>query len=1079
MKRLLLSLLLLAASFSYPAVAQRLGGALGGGGETPPLPPARWQEHADSLFQFIDRSQVETGLLANYGFAFKDYAPFQGTALTSANRLLHLGEWRLLYGAMQTSAFNANAALLPLSAANLRIRQAQQQSAPGVVSIATLFARYDRFTDDAGTAGLITVGNGQLHDAPNRPRSPYEQRTLLALCPLTSQTTSGTVQFLLPARLLFTNAAPAITALEFDAGEGQGYRPAAWDQLLSVTYATNGSYTLRFRLTCADGAVLLSQARFDVNQPPASRYGAEDPRFPNPNVLTRPTSALFTDTRAYNSPNGFYAATGRVTVALSANNATGTILKPLIVIEGYDASTVLLANGLSPRDIQDYDYNYFVRRNDFGAILTLYNPSNPGDRTNFNDQLSEVGNYDLIFLNFDNGTDYIQRNAFLVERLIQWVNDNKGLVPGQTIPEHNIVMGMSMGGLVARYALSDMEQRQASTGIAHDTRLYISHEAPHQGANVPLGVQHMVSSLANTRLVPGLTVGDLVVQLGAFNKLLNEPATQQLLIYQTSAAGTNLHNAWLADYNGRGYPTLCRNVATSDGSECGRPQAFLPYAELLNIQGNGLLNEPYNGYANSAALGLGIVGGVLLLGGIDLITGVAVGAAVATGNFEGHADFVVNALPSQQAQRIYHGKVYVTKDILFGLFTTRLVIYSENRNSEAYMLPYDSAPGGVYDLDQVAPGFTTLIGGNPVLPVTIRVQPRFDFVPTTSALDIGGGTVALRPQDLTNTYSGAGPPAAPFNTPFANFVTAGRENQTHLLWTGLNSKWAFQEMQGLGRTFNCLAFCQAMPTISGASGTDAICANIGRTLSVNLPPNLPANTTVGWMVEPPTGLVTYSSSGTSITLFPVDVNVSGQVKVTATVNSECGQFALTAILVPVGIPASPATLGPDWGNDCGPVSKQCRIDNYDPHASYVINVSGALSLVGTGVQPNGTYSVRSGPVGGATGHIEITAHNSCGTSSVSALDVITPCGDNGFAATIYPNPARESVNVHFTRGHADAAHPVTVRLYDGYGQLRAEQTSTSAATMRLRTIQFPTGLYFVHILYGGQVLIRQQLRIEQ
>ena len=49
---------------------------------------------------------------------------------------------------------------------------------------------------------------------------------------------------------------------------------------------------------------------------------------------------MFTDTRAYSSPNGFYAATGRVTVALSDNNHTGTILRPLIVIEGYDASTV-------------------------------------------------------------------------------------------------------------------------------------------------------------------------------------------------------------------------------------------------------------------------------------------------------------------------------------------------------------------------------------------------------------------------------------------------------------------------------------------------------------------------------------------------------------------------------------------------------------------------------------------------------------------------------------------------------------------------------------------------------------------
>ena len=49
-----------------------------------------------------------TGLLTNYGFALKDYNQFQGAALSPANLLQNLGEWRLLYGALQTSVFNSN-----------------------------------------------------------------------------------------------------------------------------------------------------------------------------------------------------------------------------------------------------------------------------------------------------------------------------------------------------------------------------------------------------------------------------------------------------------------------------------------------------------------------------------------------------------------------------------------------------------------------------------------------------------------------------------------------------------------------------------------------------------------------------------------------------------------------------------------------------------------------------------------------------------------------------------------------------------------------------------------------------------
>lgn len=91
-------------------------------------PPTRWQQRADSIFQYLDRSQVTTGILTNYGYALKDYNQFQGTALTASNQLHNLLEWRLLYTAMQTSVINGNATLPSLVTANLRIAQVRQQA---------------------------------------------------------------------------------------------------------------------------------------------------------------------------------------------------------------------------------------------------------------------------------------------------------------------------------------------------------------------------------------------------------------------------------------------------------------------------------------------------------------------------------------------------------------------------------------------------------------------------------------------------------------------------------------------------------------------------------------------------------------------------------------------------------------------------------------------------------------------------------------------------------------------------------------------------------------------------------------
>ena len=185
----------------------------------------------------------------------------------------------------------------------------------------------------------------------------------------------------------------------------------------------------------------LSQASLTVKQGPiAARYGNGG--------FTQHSSTLFTDTRTYNGS----AATGTVTVAYADGNTDHVIRKPLIVIEGYDVSHAL--------DDKSYDFTYsnFVTLDVLGGINTVYNPSSgTNDRDNFNNQLSEVGQYDLIFLSYDNGTDYIQRNAYLVERLIQWVNQNKQPLNGAY--QRNVVVGMSMGGLVARYALRDMEVR--------------------------------------------------------------------------------------------------------------------------------------------------------------------------------------------------------------------------------------------------------------------------------------------------------------------------------------------------------------------------------------------------------------------------------------------------------------------------------------------------------------------------------------------------------------------------------------------------------------------------------------------
>jgi hypothetical protein len=139
-----------------------------------------------------------------------------------------------------------------------------EASSETIIPVMVQRVDYPRLRPDAVSQNLLTAQNDQLYDVPGRSASPYQQRTLVALCPLQAVLDTRTPQFSIPATLRFTNAAPTVTSLELDAGDGQGYRSVGKGQTLGASYAANGHYTLRFRLTCADGTVLLSQARSDA-----------------------------------------------------------------------------------------------------------------------------------------------------------------------------------------------------------------------------------------------------------------------------------------------------------------------------------------------------------------------------------------------------------------------------------------------------------------------------------------------------------------------------------------------------------------------------------------------------------------------------------------------------------------------------------------------------------------------------------------------------------------------------------------------------------------------------------------------
>ena len=127
----------------------------------------------------------------------------------------------------------------------------------------------------------------------------------------------------------------------------------------------------------------------------------------------------------------------------------------------------------------------------------------------FIDSLNAVG-MDFVFLDFADGTQSVAKSAALLQHLIQLCKSHQQAETASPL----VVVGASMGGLIARHALRKMEL----DGEDHCTRLFLSIDSPFRGAWLPLAVHHAVAFLS-----------DVSVDAADLFDALNSPAARELL----------------------------------------------------------------------------------------------------------------------------------------------------------------------------------------------------------------------------------------------------------------------------------------------------------------------------------------------------------------------------------------------------------------------------------------------------------------------------------------------------------------------------------------------------------------------
>ncbi len=88
--------------------------------------------------------------------------------------------------------------------------------------------------------------------------------------------------------------------------------------------------------------------------------------------------------------------------------------------------------------------------------------------------------YDIIFVDFESGQQYIENNGFALSKALKQIKDS---LDSNGSIEKLVVCGASMGGLVSRFAIRDLELNGGST-YDHCVGKFISFDAPQMGVNI-------------------------------------------------------------------------------------------------------------------------------------------------------------------------------------------------------------------------------------------------------------------------------------------------------------------------------------------------------------------------------------------------------------------------------------------------------------------------------------------------------------------------------------------------------------------------------------------------------------------
>jgi hypothetical protein len=627
------------------------------------------------------------------------------------NDTLNQDTWIQMYSEMYNSAFDTTLFITPDSL----FWPAYDKYGPDTINILAMHYDYYRFKPGALDSNIyfdFDTINNILTDMAIRPGFPYDNFKVFAASPVNCTRKFSNMVFRVGLdNILSDNFTPLNATgttlgygmeINFDDNNGWQTIDLTADNYFSVNYDSTGKHVIQTRVLQHGQPIALSISSMTTKK---TRAG----------ILDLPVAAI----------NNF----GMNALVYNPCNSTPV----------NEVKTIIYLEGIDPMDFQN---------GGFRNAQEIYEDQiiEPG--------LSDLRNfgYRFIVVSWANSRIKIQQNA---QNLIDLINNLKCEQADMQNNEQFVIMGESMGGLVAKYAMMRMEQdptalNGCSPEKEHNTRLLITLDSPHDGAHIPMSIQKMANFIRNTggALAGGLlglasgSVANAIIgapfgligsklYFKSQDLLLDGDAAKQMLMNHVSTQSLfgpwtyNMHNKrkdFLDELQAMGnYPRHTKLVATSNGNMSGFGQTRY-WDGLPRTAGDALVH--YRREFN-----------VTVLGRTFAFAGV---------NMELNTD--PNGIGT--LGRLSFGTWWIKVKLKwFGLrFYTGFNSLC-NKDWDGDMRPIGTSSGGIQDMNWALE--TNMLDnlpiyngqGNyadPLINTTVRTDGfHWGFIPTTSALDFG------------------------------------------------------------------------------------------------------------------------------------------------------------------------------------------------------------------------------------------------------------------------------------------------------------------------------------------------------